>query len=223
MPRLIDLTGRRFGKWTVLGLAPKDKNGHTMWRCLCDCGTEKIISGLALKSGRTKSCGCIKSLSLVGQKFGRLTVVSETGKNKYGDYLWECVCDCGNRKIIPGAYLKNGHTQSCGCFSRERSHFRNATHGQSNSRLYGIWHGMKARCYRNEDQNYQRYGGRGIQICDEWKNDFSSFFDWSMSHGYSDDLSIDRIDNDGGYAGQQQTNKPHSNGKRGNSYHYRVV
>ena len=71
--------------------------------------------------------------------------------------------------------------------------------GRSNTRLYRIWVNMKTRCYNINASNYERYGGRGITICDEWKNDFAAFYNWAMSNGYSDDLTIDRINNNGNY------------------------
>lgn len=75
----------------------------------------------------------------------------------------------------------------------------NYNHGMTRTRLYRIWQAMKTRCYNQNFTHYKHYGGRGISICDEWLNDFQAFYDWSMSHGYSDDLTIDRIDNDGNY------------------------
>lgn len=199
MPKTIDLTGQRFGKWTVLGIAPKDSSGHTMWRCRCDCGTEKDVLGVHLKRGKSTSCGCNRSPSLVGQRFGRLTVLSPAGVIGTSSMRWNCICDCGNKTIVYGHFLKSGHTRSCGCLSAESIAERCTTHGQSDSRLYNIWHGMKSRCYRETDSNYPKYGGRGIQICDQWRFDFGSFYDWSMGHGYADNLSIDRIDNGGNY------------------------
>lgn len=199
MPNLVDITGLRFGKWTVLSLAGKDKSGHTMWHCKCDCGTERDIPGMQLKRGKTQSCGCVRSPSLVGQRFGRLTVVSKADAIGTSSMRWNCVCDCGNKTVVYGHYLKSGHTRSCGCLANESIAERSTTHGHANSRLYRIWHGMKARCYRESEPGYSRYGGRGIKICEEWLSDFQKFYDWAMSHGYSDDLSIDRIDNNGNY------------------------
>ena len=77
-----------------------------------------------------------------------------------------------------------------------KNHF---VHGKRHTRLYGIWSNMKTRCFNHNDPHFERWGGRGITVCDEWKNDFKSFYDWAMSHGYRDDLTIDRIDNDGNY------------------------
>lgn len=91
--------------------------------------------------------------------------------------------------------MKDGHTQSCGCFWTEQ----HTTHGGTNSRLYKIWHGMKNRCYKPHTCGFENYGGRGITICDEWLHSFEAFRDWALLHGYQDDLSIDRIDVNGNY------------------------
>lgn len=198
MPTLIDLTGMRFGKWTVVSPAPR-KSGHTMWHCRCECGNERDVSGVALKSGRTVSCGCIRSPDLTGQRFGRLVVISKEGQGVGGVYLWKCRCDCGNEKTVSSRSLKNGHTRSCGCLNREIAAQRNRTHGETDSRLYNIWHDMKARCGRSKDACFYRYGGRGISICEEWRNSFESFYEWAIHNGYSDELTIDRIDNNGNY------------------------
>ena len=134
----------------------------------------------------------------IGQKYGRLTVTGFFHKGK--KWYWECACECGN-SIITQAYLvRNGHTSSCGCLQRERASEASLVHGQSNSRLYRIYNGMKNRCYNQKQQNYENYGGRGITICEEWLKSFTSFEEWALSHGYADDLSIDRIDSNGDYS-----------------------
>ena len=134
----------------------------------------------------------------IGQKYGRLTVTGFVHKGK--KWYWECTCECGN-SIITQAYLvRNGHTSSCGCLQRERASEASLVHGQTNSRLYRIYNGMKNRCYNQKQQGYENYGGRGITICEEWLKSFTAFEEWSLSHGYADDLSIDRIDNNGDYS-----------------------
>lgn len=141
-------------------------------------------------------------IDLTGQRFGRLTVIKFIPNEKNGSY-WLCRCKCGNEAIINSGLLKLGHTKSCGCLSREKSKTRiirqSITHNSSRSRLYRIWKNMKQRCYNPNHNHYKDYGGRNILICDEWKNDFVAFRDWSMENGYADNLSIDRIDNDGNY------------------------
>lgn len=136
---------------------------------------------------------------LTGQRFGRLTVL-EFVSNKKKDAHWLCHCDCGNEKVVRGMRLKIGHTTSCGCFRLEKIHSLNGiNHGGKGSKLYTIWVRMKQRCLNPNDKSYKDYGGRGICIAPEWLNDFAAFRDWALSHGYKDNLSIDRIDNDRGY------------------------
>ncbi len=135
---------------------------------------------------------------LTGQRFGRLTVlefVPRKGRHSY----WLCRCDCGNEKVICGESLLKGTTTSCSCKQREIVRTRSVTHGLTDTRLYNSWCSMKARCYNHKNKEYNRYGGRGITICAEWKNNFKTFYDWAMANGYSDDLSIDRIDVNGNY------------------------
>ena len=137
-------------------------------------------------------------IDLTGQKFGRLTVTgySHTTNRKS---FWRCVCECGNTTIVYGESLKKGHTQSCGCLQREITRRRVLKHGQRHSRLYRIWCDMKTRCYSPNRKIFKYYGGRGIIVCDEWKNDFQTFYDWATANGYHDDLTIDRIDVNGNY------------------------
>lgn len=139
---------------------------------------------------------------LTGQRFGRLTVIRR-GENKCGHPAWICQCDCGNVTHILGDSLRNGNTKSCGCFRKEVTSELHTTHHMSvrgrRHRLYTIWSQMKNRCYNSNTDTYKHYGGRGISMCDEWKNDYMSFYTWAITNGYRDDLTIDRIDNDGNY------------------------
>lgn len=134
----------------------------------------------------------------LGMKFGRLTVIGFKHKGK--KWYWECNCECGG-KVVQQAYaIRNGHTLSCGCYQKERASEANLTHGQTETRLYRIYNGMKNRCYNEKQSNYRNYGARGIHICEKWLNNFQAFYDWAVSNGYADDLSIDRIDNTKGYS-----------------------
>lgn len=147
---------------------------------------------------------------LTGQRFGRLVVIERAGsyiapKRNQSHSLWLCSCDCGNTATIRGGQLKNGHTRSCGCLSRELLDKARFKHGKTETRLYDVFCRMKARCYNPSDKNYQRYGGRGITICDEWRSDFQAFYDWAMATGYDENAphgqcTIDRIDNNKGYS-----------------------
>lgn len=127
------------------------------------------------------------------KKYGRLTVIEER------DEKYLCKCKCGKIKEIRKYDILNGKTKSCGCLQRQKTSNANTKHGKRNERLYNIWCGMKQRCYNKNHVRYSRYGGRGITVCDEWKNDFKVFYDWAMLHGYADNLTIDRIDNNGNY------------------------
>lgn len=149
-------------------------------------------------------------LDLTNQKIGRLTVLSLSDqRTPSGKIMWLCKCDCGKEHIASADTLlramhgRYGGSRSCGCLSREYAKTGNARrkYPQKNSRLYGIWRNMKTRCYNKNDVSYQKwYGAKGISICDEWRNDFAAFQEWALSHGYADNLSIDRINSCGDYS-----------------------
>lgn len=143
------------------------------------------------------------TVDLSGLKFGRLTVI-ERGediirKNGRHSATFICLCDCGNKIQVLASSLKNQNTRSCGCLQRDTVRNLRKSHGKTNSRLYRIWERMRQRCNNPNSTDYQHYGGRGIHICEEWSS-YSAFEDWSLSSGYDDGLSIDRIDNSLGYS-----------------------
>lgn len=135
-----------------------------------------------------------KFIDLTGKRFGRLTVIKYLCQSK-----WLCKCDCGNEKIVKSGNLKNGHVKSCGCLNKEISRNKMITHGYSSTRIYKIYIGIKKRCYNKNYSQFYLYGGRGITICDEWKDSFIYFYNWAINNGYKDSLTIDRIDNNGNY------------------------
>lgn len=139
-----------------------------------------------------------KAIDLTGKRFGRLVVVRRVENSAVGVPSWLCECDCGTEKIVDARNLSSGHTKSCGCLLYESAAERSRTHGDSGTRLYGIWRKMIQRCENKSDVNYLRYGERGISVCDEWHS-YNCFKSWALLNGYSDVLSIDRIDNDGPY------------------------
>lgn len=130
----------------------------------------------------------------VESKFGKLTVISVKG-NTINSAMALCKCECGNIKAVNYSRLIYGKTKSCGCL--QRGILRK--HGQSRTRLYRIWNSMICRCNSKSASNYCRYGGRGITVCNEWLS-FEPFWKWAIKNGYSDFLTIDRIDNDGNYS-----------------------
>lgn len=138
-----------------------------------------------------------KSVDLTGQQFGKLTVLERNGTSRSRQAVWLCKCECGNTKNVQSYDLRSGNTQSCGCQRKEN--FTHTSHGHSGERLHAIWVGMKSRCYNSHRKNYKDYGDKGVVVCDEWKENFEAFYNWAMANGYSDDLSIDRIDSDGNY------------------------
>ena len=141
--------------------------------------------------------------SVIGKKFGRLTVLAFAGaRNK--KLTVRCKCECGAEVVCLIANIKRGNTLSCGCIHREQIIARNRTglnriHGESKTRLFRIWNAMKQRCGNPHNRCYDIYGGRGIRVCDEWEKEYERFRDWAVNNGYSDELSIDRIDVNGNY------------------------
>lgn len=212
MSKYNDLTGQKFGRLTAI--EPIRKSGRILWVCECECGNTKQILAINLTRGFTKSCGCLHNeelsknrlINLDGKRFGRLVVLERTPGNKK-DVYWTCLCDCGNIKSISGSRLRQGKTKSCGCLKfqynvkSEVQYNHHKTHGMSNTRIYAIYRKMLRRCYNKNCKEYYRYGGRGISVCDEWQgeNGFIVFYEWACDNGYTDILSIDRINNDGNY------------------------
>ena len=206
--KLNNLVGRRFGSLVVVERA----NNHgtkTMWKCVCDCGRETTVDAYFLTHGKIKTCGAgvHRRTNLVGLRFGRLTVLRLDDSKPDSPMHWVCKCDCGNIKSIVGASLKNGNTKSCGCLQKEKAASQGAsskTHGKSKTRLYRVWRGMKSRVFDKNSTKYDIYGGRGIQMCDEWKNSFEAFEKWALESGYDEaapfgEYTIDRIDVNGNY------------------------
>lgn len=173
-----------------------------------------------------------KRKDITGERFGRLTAIRPTEQEKCQSIVWECVCDCGKTCFVSVRNLTSSTgTRSCGCARSEKIAKRmrerkvsgelnpKFKHGMSKSRLYNTWINMKSRCYYKGNKRFDRYGGRGIKVCDEWLHDFVAFMEWSVANGYRDDLTIDRTDNDGPYSpdncrwvsnDKQQSNTSHS-------------
>lgn len=136
-----------------------------------------------------------KMKDLTGQKFKRLTVICEHGRDKWGQVVWMCKCECGNISYVCGSSLRNGITKSCGCWNIEALSMR-VKHGMSNSGVYNSWGHIINRCYNKQNSRYKYYGGRGIKVCERWKN-FDNFYAdmGDKPEGYT----IERINNDGNY------------------------
>lgn len=133
--------------------------------------------------------------NLTGHRFGRLLVLSESGRDKHKQILWKCLCDCGAEKTVTGSNLR-GKTRSCGCLKAEIDPARLRTHGKSGTKEHKIWKGMISRCAITTATGYKNYGGRGVKVCERW-HDFSAFFTDMGECGQG--MSIDRIDVNGNY------------------------
>lgn len=143
-----------------------------------------------------------KRISYIGLRSGRLLVIGEKRASKGSKSLHKiaiCKCDCGKIVEVRGTSIVNQVAKSCGCIVKDKNKKRLTKHGMFGTRIYTIWNGIKKRCFDTTDKGYERYGSRGITMCDEWKNDFISFYKWAMAHGYREDLTLDRINNDGNY------------------------
>lgn len=139
---------------------------------------------------------------LIGEKFGRLTVVSLLDERKHRYCAWLCHCTCGNDSVVTTSNLTMGRTKSCGCLRNEARTIagkiqgkRNVSHGLTNSREYSSWLAMKQRCLTPNNPKYPRYGGRGITICDSWVDSFQNFYNDMGERPHS--MTIERVDNDG--------------------------
>ena len=136
---------------------------------------------------------------MTGESFNGCKVISYVGtKNRRA--VWKCICFCGEEFEAVGTQIRNGHKKSCGCLRSKVTTEKNYKHGKVNTRLYTIWSGMKARCNNVKHPAYDRYGGRGIKVCEEWEKSFEEFEKWAKNNGYEKHLTIDRINNDEGYS-----------------------
>lgn len=134
---------------------------------------------------------------IIGGVYGRLTVLREAPPGPGGHRRSVCRCECGAETIVANTKLVSGHTKSCGCLTRENK--TNLQHGESYTRLHRIWSLMKARCFSKTNPAYKSYGGRGITVCPEWAKSYTAFAQWAKANGYTDELTIDRIDVNGDY------------------------
>lgn len=182
--------------WEVIekNSGKKSECGRTLLKCKClKCGAIKYMPDYYLKRNtQCESCEEKYANSFIGRQFNYFKVMSIV--HKKDRYYAKCVCECGNEKIIP--IIELGNIKSCGCKNKELRNKYTKYHGLSKTRIYNIYRGMLDRCYNLNDDRYCNYGAKGVYVCDEWLNKedgFIKFYNWSMSHGYNDNLSIDRI------------------------------
>lgn len=130
------------------------------------------------------------------KRYNKWTVIG--GETIIGnDKFLLCCCECGNEKLVRLKNLKSGISKNCGCVRNKKTTLRNTTHGKRHDKVWAVWNGMKQRCYNSKNRGYKNYGGRGITVCDKWKNDFISFV--KDMGDVPVNMTIDRIDNNGNY------------------------
>lgn len=138
------------------------------------------------------------AIDMTGRHFGRWLVIAFSHIGKSHRDHWLCRCNCGTDKVVKGNNLRTGCSLSCGCLQRELAASCNTKHGQSKTSEHNIWSSMIQRCENPKAKYFKDYGGRGIKVCDEWRNSFTTFLR-DMGNRPSSKYSIDRIDNDGNY------------------------
>lgn len=152
---------------------------------------------------------------LIGMKFGKLTVISQSG-SKNRKKMWYCKCECGGSTVTSTYLLNSGHTKSCGCLAGRKNGIAPKIKG---TEIYSRWQAMKKRCYDKKNISYKDYGARGIKVCDEWKNNPLKFYEWALNSGFSPELTLDRIDVNGDYCPENckwSTRKEQNRNKRNN-------
>ena len=203
-----ELVGQRFGRLVVTAKAPPSKPPKLI--CQCDCGKTSTPTAFDLRTGASRSCGCLLLEVLAagtvppsfigGEHFGRLTVLDRIPRTL--PPRWRCLCECGQETLVTAYDLREGDVVSCGCYLRSIAGRHSITHGHTRggriSAEFSVWCGMRRRCGNANDSSYADYGGRGITVYEEWRTSFEAFLRY-VGPRPTPEHSIDRIDNDGNY------------------------
>ena len=205
--KVSSIIGEKFGELTVIKF-DSYKNNNRYFLCKCDCGGTIIAAESNLLNGNVTHCRECNTCNInIGQKFDKLTILEKYQANSNrNEEKWFCKCDCGKTTIVKAGNLKSGHTRSCGCIRANNS----ITHGESKTKLYNVWSGIKSRCNNPNAQYYDNYGKKeNVYMCKEWSDDYTVFRDWALANGYDpnakydkpgDKPTVERIDFNGPYS-----------------------
>ncbi len=191
-----------YGKLRVIKILGAIKENQRDFYCevVCECGEHETVLCTKLATGKKtmcKKCSNTPSKSLIklGTRFGKLTVIGYEENHRVGThYKYKVLCDCGNEQMFYSTQLKHGRNMCTKCM-----YLSKGNHFMSDTKLYRVYRGIKRRCYKDKCTGYNNYGGRGIKMCQEWKESPKKFFEWALENGYKEGLSIDRINVNGDY------------------------
>lgn len=202
MSATIDVKGEKYYKLTAISKTDKKVKNSYVWVWKCDCGNTCEAPVNQVKYGSIKSCGCAKlhpakrktkQRDLTGKIIGKLIVLKPLGKiNNNTHYSSLVRCDCGCEFTAFDTVLVNNQITCC-------PRCAHSTHGLTHNPLFSVWQSMLSRCFNENNKSYKNYGERGITVCEEWRKDFQSFYDWAIRNRYDKGLQIDRIDVNGNY------------------------